>query len=354
MKHDSQSSILTDSLQQNVGLVSLGQTPRHDLAREIRHFVGCPMNVLEFGLLDGLSAADLSKIKDSHETSELTSQQKVGINGPADEPLLMTELRDGSKINLSLDYASERMVFLYNELALQPIDLVVLMTTIICPTPAPARATIFCDKIVDRAIETFAGSGLKVGVIISLESQRQLLRYANVPNAKASAKTDFEPSIFIAAAPPGDDVEMRVALNTLKGCDVFVLHSISYCESKRKQIAEYLDKPVIHARRLIATAIREALERLTKPTGSQSNAGHGLVGNEANISAAMISRLRTLSNREREIMFKVSSGLTNKEIAFHLGISFRTVEIHRARMMTKMSFQNVAELIRAVDSLLEY
>ena len=354
MRHDSQSSILTASLQQNVGLVSLGQTPRDDLAKEIRQFVGCPMNVLEFGLLDGLSKADLSKIKDSYERPELRSHQKDRIKESVDEPLLMTELRDGSKINLTLDYASERMIFLYNELALQPIDLVVLMTTIICPTPAPARATIFCDKIVDRAIETFAGSGLNVGVIISLESQRQLLRYATAPELQASANADFESSIFIAAATPGVDIEMKAALNTLKGCDVFVLHSISYSESKRKQLAAYLDKPVIHARRLIATAIREALERLAKPAGLQNNGRHGLVDNEADISAAMISRLRTLSSREREIMFKVSSGLTNKEIAFHLGISFRTVEIHRARMMTKMSFQNVAELIRAVDSLLEY
>ena len=50
----------------------------------------------------------------------------------------------------------------------------------------------------------------------------------------------------------------------------------------------------------------------------------------------------------------VSSGLTNKEIAFRLGISFRTVEIHRARMMSKMGFRSVAELVRTVDSLLEY
>ena len=69
---------------------------------------------------------------------------------------------------------------------------------------------------------------------------------------------------------------------------------------------------------------------------------------------SILDRLRLLSGREREIMFLVSSGLTNKEIAHRLGISFRTVEIHRTRMMSKMDFQNVADLVRTADSLFEY
>ena len=346
----------TASLRQRVGLISLGQTPRDDLAAEISGFVNRPMDILEFGLLDDLSRRQLERLQGGEAKPEITCQQQVEKDLPDSEPALMTELRDGSKIILSLDYASERISSLYDELARQPIDLVVLMTTIICPTPAPARATIFCDKIVDRAIETFAGSGLAVGVIISLESQRQLLRYADASMPAASARDAAGPGSFpgisIAAAPPGDEARLEAALSKLQGCDVLVLHSISYNEAERKQLAERLGKPVIHARRLIATAIREALERLASPAGA-SPAGAADAG-ETDASAAMISRLRTLSSREREIMFKVSSGLTNKEIAFHLGISFRTVEIHRARMMAKMSFRTIAELVRTVDSLLEY
>ena len=50
-------------------------------------------------------------------------------------------------------------------------------------------------------------------------------------------------------------------------------------------------------------------------------------------------------------MFLVAEGLANKEIAFRLGISFRTVEIHRARMMSKMDFRTMTDLVRTVDSL---
>lgn len=54
----------------------------------------------------------------------------------------------------------------------------------------------------------------------------------------------------------------------------------------------------------------------------------------------------SLSPREREVMELVTSGKANKVIAFDLGVSQRTVEIHRARVMHKMGAHNLAELVR--------
>lgn len=54
----------------------------------------------------------------------------------------------------------------------------------------------------------------------------------------------------------------------------------------------------------------------------------------------------TLSPREREVMTLVTDGKPNKVIAFDLGVSQRTVEIHRARVMQKMGARNLAELVR--------
>ncbi len=53
----------------------------------------------------------------------------------------------------------------------------------------------------------------------------------------------------------------------------------------------------------------------------------------------------SLSPREREVMAGVLSGLTNKQIGTLLGISHRTVEIHRARLMRRLHVTTVAELI---------
>ena len=61
---------------------------------------------------------------------------------------------------------------------------------------------------------------------------------------------------------------------------------------------------------------------------------------------ADIRRLDALTRREREVLGKVVEGDTNKVIAANLGISVRTVELHRARGMRKLGVRSVAELVR--------
>ena len=334
MRSSSQTDRETKDPLQSVALIGLGQSPRGNMADEISILVNHPMETHEFGLLDSLSPKNLDQLKTLSEIELQASQSRhSSINGKA-EPFIMTQLRDTTPVLLSLDYASALLNDLYSVLSARPIDLVVLMTTIIGPTPAPARATIFCDKIVKRAIETFAGSGLQVGVIIHLESQQQLLGFSKETSAR----------INVVAVPPEKDLIGSQKLDLLDNCDIVVMNSITFDAEQRQQLSGELGKPVVHARQLIATAIREALERLAAPSEAFN----------LDSSKSMVDRLRILSGREREIMFMVSSGLTNKEIAFRLGISFRTVEIHRARMMSKMGFRSVAGLVRTVDSLLEY
>jgi len=59
-------------------------------------------------------------------------------------------------------------------------------------------------------------------------------------------------------------------------------------------------------------------------------------------------RLQTLTPREREVMDLVVDGLLNKQVAAELGISMKTVENHRARVMQKMKAESLAELVRMV------
>jgi FixJ family two-component response regulator len=58
------------------------------------------------------------------------------------------------------------------------------------------------------------------------------------------------------------------------------------------------------------------------------------------------ARLATLTQREREVLQHAAQGLHAKEIAAALGISPRTVEGHKARIMEKLGVRNVAELVR--------
>ena len=57
-------------------------------------------------------------------------------------------------------------------------------------------------------------------------------------------------------------------------------------------------------------------------------------------------RLQALTPRERDVLEGLAQGLPNKTIAYDLGISPRTVEIHRANLMTKLSVRSLSEALR--------
>lgn len=95
---------------------------------------------------------------------------------------------------------------------------------------------------------------------------------------------------------------------------------------------DFVEKPYSEAR--ILGAVREALE-----AGRQAERAR-----RQRLQAA--ARLATLSPREREVLDALVEGRANKAIAAALGISPRTVEVHRAHLMEKLGVRSLPEAVR--------
>ncbi len=78
----------------------------------------------------------------------------------------------------------------------------------------------------------------------------------------------------------------------------------------------------------------------------ESHRGGAGAGSAARSDPAPAGRL---SAREREVMLLMVKGMHNRPIAEALGISPRTVEVHKARVMEKLGLRNIVDLVRLVD-----
>jgi RNA polymerase sigma factor (sigma-70 family) len=100
----------------------------------------------------------------------------------------------------------------------------------------------------------------------------------------------------------------------------------------RAQAVDFIEKPFDDAqlRGAIDAAFHLERERLDSVQASREDA----------------EKLARLTEREREVLEHAARGLHAKEIAAALGISPRTVEVHKSRIMEKLQVRNIAEMVR--------
>lgn len=103
-------------------------------------------------------------------------------------------------------------------------------------------------------------------------------------------------------------------------------------EAMKAGAADFIEKPFDDA--IMLSAIRKAL------------AGAGAKEHARAERSQVLSRIETLSAREREVVDGLVAGKANKMIAFDLAISPRTVEVYRANAMMKMQAKTLSDLVR--------
>lgn len=154
----------------------------------------------------------------------------------------------------------------------------------------------------------------------------------------AARKADWRGCALIDIRMPGmDGLALQKELRK-SGCDMPVIVMTGHGdvdsarEAFRSQAVDFLEKPIEQAR--LYAAIEEAFVRQAATQETMT-----LQGDFKRL-------LATLTPREKEVMELVVNGRHNREIAELLGISARTVEVHKARMMAKLQVAGVPDLVR--------
>lgn len=183
----------------------------------------------------------------------------------------------------------------------------------------------------DDAIRRSAGFMLKTSgfLVRTYESGGDLL--------KGAAK--LEPGcILLDIRMPGmDGLEVQQALKE-KGIALPVIIMTGHgdvslaVKAMKAGAVDFIEKPFEKA--VLLSAIEQGIDRLERSSSVRERSRDAEV------------RLQVLTPRERDVLAGLANGLPNKTIAYDLGISPRTVEIHRANLMTKLEVRSLSEALR--------
>jgi two-component system response regulator FixJ len=180
------------------------------------------------------------------------------------------------------------------------------------------------------------------GVRRSLQQLLIAEGFAVMSFASAAAFLDVAPRLFPGCVlldilmPEMDGLELQVRLRDL-GVALPVVIMTGHgdvpmaVKAMKAGAVDFLKKP--YSDTDLLGAVETALRR-----------GGSAKGDRDVIVAARL--IASLSPREREVLDALASGRPNKLIAFDLGISVRTVEVHRSRMMRRLGVRQFAEAVR--------
>jgi FixJ family two-component response regulator len=170
----------------------------------------------------------------------------------------------------------------------------------------------------------------------------QVRTFAGADEFLSSYRSDWQGCVILDVVMPsrsGPDLQQEMAEHDIRLPILFLTAHGNIPTAVRTIKAgalDFLTKPVDGA--LLIGRIQEALDE------------QATMEREAVAGRSSSERLRSLTEREREIMTLMIAGLTSKEIARRLGISHRTVDIHRSHVMAKSGASNLLELARMAET----
>jgi protein AroM len=197
-------------------------------------WIGRPVEAIEVGVLDGMTTAEID-----------------GLAPSGDEPRFVSRLRDGTEVVLRTKEVHERTHALLAQLDTQGLTAIVLLCTGDFPASITTTPLVTGQRAVDLGVTAVVGESASLGLMVPLEAQARA--------AELNARTDHNRTVLAAHATPYGPGRFRDATEELESSDAIVMHCMGYDERMLARVRQEFDGPVLLARRLVASALRQLL-----------------------------------------------------------------------------------------------
>ena len=181
-----------------------------------------------------------------------------------------------------------------------------------------------------------------LSVVLSREGY-QVTGFAEGASFLAAAKSRTPTCVILDVHMPGQSgLDILKELNAQQyPAPIFIISGIGdipmAVEAIKNGALDFIEKPFDAT--TVVTRVREAVEAWSRRAKSNGNTlPRSFPGQDL------------LTSRERDVLSQIAAGSSNKQAGRELGISPRTIEVHRARIMEKLGAKNAADLVRIVLS----
>ncbi|MCF8467391.1 MAG: AroM family protein [Sneathiella sp.] len=297
-----------------IAFVTIGQSPRPDIVPHLVRQLDTPIIAEEFGALD-----DYDEGGDIDHELLTPSPNQITFH---------TRFRSGQYRIVSADIVEKKIADLCDKLDTENFDFIVVISTGLRKEIRTKTPLLNAQKVVEAWVQSLSMVGCRVGIIYSVDLQGNDNIFTHGSAIRQSVS-------YTLPGPSGDIDEIS---RNLKNCDFIVMYSMAYSAETARKVSAQTGKPVVTARRILASTLRMQLNSMTDTRPSR----------QKELAIRMAQAYPELTQRELEVAENVVGGLSNKEIARRLDISHRTVEIHRGRVMKKIGVSTVSGLIRQV------
>lgn len=225
-------------MKQKIGMITIGQSPRDDIAPVMSRIIGPGIEITQKGALDRLSDTEIN-----------------GLAPAANDVALCTRLADGRQVVVAKEKILSLVQAKIDDVNQASVDLIVLLCTGHFPRFESRCLLVDAQKIVDKCLEALVDDRYTLGIVVPLAEQME---------PALQSLSHLTPKISVASASPYGPLEaLQTAAAKLyqNQVDLVVLHCMGFSSDHRQVMRDVTQKPVLVANSIVARTLAELLTR---------------------------------------------------------------------------------------------